>query len=160
MIGNLIGTTADGTAGTDATRNGVFGVNLEGNEQCLLSCPDDIAFNSVIDNVIVGSETNVIMWKGATSSLVEGNSIGALVNGARPASAGVSRMGVMIEVGANRNLISRNIIAHMANGIHMRADDPLDSFNGSFPVFGNRSSRNSIHDIDGGLGSISSSPVA
>ncbi len=155
FIGNLIGTTADGSAGTFATQNDEFGINFEGNEGCRpvdATCPDDIAFNSAIDNVIVGSETNVILWKGANQNLLRGNRIGVLASGARPASAGSTRYGVLIEVAANRNVIERNTIAHMPRGVHMRAGNPDDSFNGSFPVYGNRLSRNSIYAIDGGLG--------
>lgn len=155
FIGNLIGTTADGSAGTSATRNAEFGINFEGNEGCRptdQTCPDDIAFNAAIDNVIVGSEINVILWKGANRNTLRGNRIGVLSNGSRPASAGVTRFGVLLEVAANRNLIERNTIAYTARGVAMRAGDPADSFNGSFPVFGNRLSRNSIYAIDGGLG--------
>ncbi len=154
FVGNLIGTTADGTAGTSATRNDEFGINFEGNEECRpgQSCPDDIAFNSAIDNVIVGSTTNIVLWKGANQNLIRGNHIGVLASGARPASAGETTWGVLIEVAANRNVIERNTIAHMPRGVHMRAGNPGDSFNGSFPVYGNRLSRNSIHAIDGGLG--------
>ena len=154
FIGNLIGTTADGSAGTSATRNAEFGINFEGNEGCRpdAGCPDDIAFNAAIDNVIVGSETNVILWKGANQNTIRGNRIGVLGNGARPESAGVAQFGILLEVAANRNLIERNTIAHVPRGVHMRAGDPSDGFNGSFPVYGNRLTRNSIYAIDGGLG--------
>ena len=155
FIGNLIGTTADGSAGTSATRNAEFGINFEGNEGCRpvdAQCPDDIAFNSAIDNVIVGSEINVILWKGANQNVIRGNRIGVLGNGARPASAGVASLGILLEVAANRNVIERNTIAYVPRGVLMRAGDPADGFNGSFPVYGNRLSRNSIYAIDGGLG--------
>ena len=106
VIGNLVGTNLDGTAGSSTTRNREFGVNLEGKPTCpaIDSCGPDINDNRVEANTIVGSAAGVMIWKGARNSIVRNNRIGLLPDGTIPPSSANTIWGVLIEAGAFDNL--------------------------------------------------------
>lgn len=158
VVGNLIGTSADGTRALASTANDGYGIYFEGAELCLTTCPADIARNVAAANVVVGSRTNIALSKGATENLVSGNWIGVLADGSKPeSSAVVTQQGVSLEAGAFGNRIENNTIGHAERGIHAM---PLDSQcpkltepngpqcrAGEFPVFHNTFSQNSIRDV-------------
>ena len=120
VIGNLIGTSVDGSRGDDQYRNREFGVNLEGNGACVYTCPPDINDNLVEANRIVGSSAGVMIWKGAHDNVVRNNVIGLLPDGTVAPSASSTLWGVLIETGAFDNLIDSNTIAGGRDGIQVR----------------------------------------
>ncbi|MFK7919179.1 MAG: hypothetical protein AB8G14_13975 [Ilumatobacter sp.] len=159
---NLIGTTPDGRSGPLFAGNREFGVNLEGQARCADECEPDIADNSVLRNVIVGSTVNVMLWKGAHDNRVAFNNIGVLGNGGRAEGSAATTWAILIQAGAFDNLVERNIIAGVDRGIHVKPDNsyPSDCFTSDvtcpddavFDTSGNTFSKNSIDDIDLGLG--------
>lgn len=165
VIGNLIGTTADGIDGTAATGNGEAGVNLEGNARCADVCPPDIAHNLIAGNVIVGSPADILIWKGAHHNRIVSNHIGVLADGSIPTGAATSpttRWAVMIQAGAVANTVEANVIGGVPRGIHLKPDNnfpddckPTDTTcpgDAVFATYGNTITRNSIDRIDAGLG--------
>ncbi len=153
IAGNWIGTSADGTVGTAATANHEHGVNLEGNERCVTTCPPDITDNTVTGNVIVGSgQANVIIWKAAFGNVVSNNHIGVLPDGGRPASWHETIWGVMIQAGAFDNVVRDNTIRWLDRGVHLKPDNNYENGEDPFPTSGNVISRNAISDIEQGLG--------
>ena len=112
--------------------------------------------------MIVGSDVDVMIWKGAHDNLVTYNSIGVLADGSVPASSALTVWGVLIEAGAHDNRLDRNVIAGVARGVHISANNhypdatcfigetcPEDA---AFATFGNTLTRNSIVGISGGMG--------
>jgi CSLREA domain-containing protein len=156
VIGNLIGTSLDGSSGSTTYRNEEFGVNLEGNGSCPTTCPPDINNNVVEGNTIVGSKAGVMIWKGAHDNVVRNNTIGLLPNGSVAPSSSNTIWGVLIETGAFDNLIDSNVIAGVQDGIQVRPDNDFTQYSGSnnpdFPTYGNTFRRNSIWGITNGFG--------
>jgi hypothetical protein len=162
IVDNLIGTTPDGSAAPLYARNREFGVNLEGAPRCADVCPAEVSGNEVRGNVIVGSSANVMIWKGAHENLVAFNTLGVLADGSVAESSTATMWAVLIQTGAFDNRIERNLIAGVARGIHVKADNDYPSAcfsidvvcpaDAAFDTSGNTFSKNSIHDIDAGLG--------
>lgn len=162
ILNNLIGTTLDGTEAPLYAGNREFGINFEGKPRCADSCTPDIVGNLAAGNVIVGSNANVMFWKGATENVVIDNIIGVLADGSPAASSAATTWGVLIQAAAFNNRVERNTIAGVARGIMIKPDNdfPSDCLGGdtvcpavaAFPTFGNTLTRNSIYDIGPGLG--------
>lgn len=162
ILNNLIGTTLDGTAAPLYAGNREFGINFEGKPRCADSCTPDIIGNLAAGNVIVGSNADVMFWKGATENVVIYNTIGVLADGSPAASSAATTWGVLIQAGAFDNRVERNTIAGVARGVMIKPDNDFPSacLGGdmvcpdvaTFPTFGNTLTRNSIYDIGPGLG--------
>jgi CSLREA domain-containing protein len=162
VAGNLIGTTPDGSAAPNFARNLQYGINLEGKARCADSCASDISFNRVENNVVVGSDVGILIWKGAHDNVVAANWIGVLRNGSPAASSAETVWGVLISTGAYQNRIESNTISGVARGISVRADDVFPSAcqasdvvcpaDAKFPTYANTFRSNSIDDIANGLG--------
>ena len=151
VVANFIGTDPTGTAGPAYAANGSAGVFLEGVGDCVAenpptgTCPPDIGFNSVTDNVIGNNARGGIMvHKGPHDSTVARNRIGVSANGAPIGNAG---FGILIEAGAHNNDFGPgNEIANNAAGIQVQSIGTLPANPNSSPTNGNTITRNSIHD--------------
>lgn len=162
VLNNLIGTVPDGSAAPLYAGNREFGVNFEGKPRCADTCTPDISGNMAVGNVIVGSNANVMFWKGANANLLERNVIGVLGDGSPAESSAATTWAVLIEAGAFSNRVEENTIAGVKQGITVKPDNdfpsevclPSDTVCPEDAVFntaGNSFSRNSIFDISNGL---------
>ncbi|WP_162142085.1 CSLREA domain-containing protein [Ilumatobacter coccineus] len=162
VVNNLIGTVPDGSAAPIYAGNREFGINFEGKPRCADSCPVDISGNLAAGNVVVGSNADVMFWKGANDNLVVDNIIGVLADGSPAESSAATTWGVLIQAGAFDNRVERNTIAGVPRGVMIKPDNDFPSEclasdvvcpeDASFPTYGNTLSRNSIRDIGPGLG--------
>lgn len=147
---NLIGTDPTGLIADAVFGNGEYGVGLEGRGACAFTCPPDSNDNRVENNVIVGSDVNVKIWRGSHQNVVRNNFIGVLADGVTGSGA-ATEWGVLIEVGSIDNLIDNNRISQVDKGIVVRPNSQNAGDN-EFPAFGNTFVGNSIEGANPGLG--------
>ena len=148
--GNLVGTDATGTRADVELANGEYGIGLEGRGLCAVTCPPDSNRNRVTDNVVIGSRTDVKIWRGSSSNTVSGNRIGVLDDGVT-APAGTTEWGVVVEVGAVDNLIEGNVVTGAATGILLTPTNTVGRGDGTYAVSGNTLRSNSIFGVSPGL---------
>ena len=110
VVGNLIGTTADGSSASAATGNHQNGVHVEGG-------PPVEGPNVVRGNVIVANgDAGVLVDRGAENTSVLENRIGLLADGTAAGNAGP---GVFVASGPKVTLVRDNVIAHNTWGVRL-----------------------------------------
>ena len=139
VVGNLIGTTLDGSAAPLYAQNGQRGVHIEGG-------PPIKGPNLVRDNVIVNNKLGgVLVDRGAEQATITRNRIGVTSTGV---SAPNGSYGVRLQSGATKAVVGPdNIIAgNKGGGVEVLTKD---IYGNDVETAGNTITRNSIRDNTG-----------
>lgn len=151
VSGNLIGTDPSGNSASPETFAGEIGIRLEGESDCVdAPCQPNQSRQVVVGNVVVNAARGgILIDKGATDSVVAGNTIGRTRDGT---VVDTGDFGVRLSSGAQRVTVGPdNTIAGCIGGVQVMpfSVDPFGSTRTETAF--NTITRNSISD-ESGLG--------